>query len=348
MPLNAEQYNEEATADTIRHYALGIGDDNPLWLDDDYARTTPFGCRIAPPTFVYSVFDANAIRGLPEGILPMHITAELDFHTPIRIKDAINAETRIVSVDERHSARAGLMAVQTAESTYRNQHGTLVAVARQMLAAVANSGIGAYTPRPQHTYTDDELEAIRRDVLAEARRGAEPRHWEDVNEGDTIPAVVKGPIDVISQICYYAGAVGSAALDRGVEIRWKGQEEMRRKADPRSVLDPWRLDAIPGTGHRKDDPMQTAPPHDNGNQRTAWCAHLLTNWAGDSGTLRSLRVEIRRPTVYGDTLWIRGTVIARRDDGGEGVVDVDITGTNQLGEETTRGRAVVALPRRAG
>ena len=33
----------EATRDAIRHYAHGIGDDNPLWCDPEYAAGTRFG-----------------------------------------------------------------------------------------------------------------------------------------------------------------------------------------------------------------------------------------------------------------------------------------------------------------
>ena len=35
-----EPWNYEATRDAIRHYAHGIGDDNPLWCDPAYAKTT--------------------------------------------------------------------------------------------------------------------------------------------------------------------------------------------------------------------------------------------------------------------------------------------------------------------
>ena len=33
-----EPWNYEATRDGIRHYAHGIGDDNPLWCDPAYAE----------------------------------------------------------------------------------------------------------------------------------------------------------------------------------------------------------------------------------------------------------------------------------------------------------------------
>jgi len=38
--------------DAIRHFAMGLGDDNPLWHDRDYAASTKWGGLIAPPTFL--------------------------------------------------------------------------------------------------------------------------------------------------------------------------------------------------------------------------------------------------------------------------------------------------------
>ena len=45
-----EPWCYEATRDNIRHYAHGIGDDNPLWCDPDYARNGPYGELVAPPS----------------------------------------------------------------------------------------------------------------------------------------------------------------------------------------------------------------------------------------------------------------------------------------------------------
>ena len=48
-----EPWCHEATRDGIRHYAHGIGDDNPLWCDPDYAAGTRWGGIVAPPsTFI--------------------------------------------------------------------------------------------------------------------------------------------------------------------------------------------------------------------------------------------------------------------------------------------------------
>ena len=44
-----EPWCYEATRDNIRHYAHGIGDDNPLWCDPEYGQATVWGGPIASP-----------------------------------------------------------------------------------------------------------------------------------------------------------------------------------------------------------------------------------------------------------------------------------------------------------
>ena len=46
------------TRDVIRRWAYAIGDGNPLWLDDDYAKKTRWGAILSPPTF-----PETAVRG---------------------------------------------------------------------------------------------------------------------------------------------------------------------------------------------------------------------------------------------------------------------------------------------
>ena len=49
-----EPWCHEATRDAIRHYAHGIGDDNPLWCDPDYAASTRWGGIVALPSFLFA------------------------------------------------------------------------------------------------------------------------------------------------------------------------------------------------------------------------------------------------------------------------------------------------------
>ena len=85
-----EQWNHEASRDVVRHYAWGIGDDNPLWSDTDYAAGTRWGRIIAPPTFCYGIFDAVIAPGLPD-IQWIYSGADWQFHRPIRRDEPIRA-----------------------------------------------------------------------------------------------------------------------------------------------------------------------------------------------------------------------------------------------------------------
>src|SRR5688500_20262309 len=63
----AEPWCYEATRDNIRHYAHGIGDDNPLWCDPEYAAKTRYGRIVAPPAFVFPLnrILSGYVGGLP-------------------------------------------------------------------------------------------------------------------------------------------------------------------------------------------------------------------------------------------------------------------------------------------
>ncbi len=62
-----EPWCYEATRDNIRHFAHGIGDDNPLWCDPDYAASAGFGGVVAPPSFLFacSRILSGYVGGLP-------------------------------------------------------------------------------------------------------------------------------------------------------------------------------------------------------------------------------------------------------------------------------------------
>src|SRR5215475_2636435 len=79
-----EPWCYEATRDNIRHYAHGIGDDNPLWCDPAYAADGPYGEIVAPPSFVFALnrILSGYVGGLP-GIHAMWAGADLNWHRPI-------------------------------------------------------------------------------------------------------------------------------------------------------------------------------------------------------------------------------------------------------------------------
>jgi len=84
-------FNEWVNTDSLRHYADGIGDSNPLWRDEEYAKKTAWGGLIAPPNFYYSVFPTWVLQGLP-GIHAFHSGNDWTFYKPARLGDRIVPE----------------------------------------------------------------------------------------------------------------------------------------------------------------------------------------------------------------------------------------------------------------
>lgn len=344
------QWNEEASTDSIRHYAWGIGDENPLWLSDSYAQTTRYGTRIAPPTFLYSVCDAEVAMGMSEGIQAIHLGADLDFRRPIRLGERVRARAFVEDVRERVGRRSGRLVEQVGRTDYFVGE-ELVGIVRNTIVCVARSSDGQrmHEPRDPHVYTDEEKEQIRAAILAEEIRGQRTRFAETVSIGDVVPQVVKGPLDLITMTAYYAGAIGTAGY-RGVETRVRQQERVRN-GDPSAPtnLGPEHFlsEPFPSLGHQ-DAAMAHAigmpGAYDNGNQRVSWMAHCVTNWMGDDADLVSLSVRIKQPGVFGDTQWIGGGVTRVFHDEIHGAcAEVTVKAINQLGVETTSAVAVVSL-----
>ncbi len=344
------QWNEEASTDSIRHYAWGIGDENPLWLSDSYAQATRYGTRIAPPTFLYSVCDAEVAMGMSEGIQAIHLGADLDFRRPIRLGERVRARAFVEDVRERVGRRSGRLVEQVGRTDYFVGE-ELVGIVRNTIVCVARSSEGQrmHERRDPHVYTDEEKDQIRAAILAEEIRGQRTRFAETVSVGDVLPQVVKGPLDLITMTAYYAGAIGTAGY-RGVETRVRQQERVR-KGDPSAPtnLGPEHFlsEPFPSLGHQ-DASMAHAigmpGAYDNGNQRVSWMAHCVTNWMGDDADLVSLSVRIKQPGVFGDTQWIGGEVTRTFSDENLGAcAEVTVKALNQLGVETTSAVAVVSL-----
>jgi len=67
---------------------------------------------------------------------------------------------------------------------------------------------------------------------------------------------------------------------------------------------------------------------------------------GDDAWLFKMDCEHRRFNFIGDTTWLSGEVVDKRQEDGRNEVHLDIRCTNQRGVVTSPGRAVVLLPTR--
>jgi hypothetical protein len=193
-------------------------------------------------------------------------------------------------------------------------------------------------------YTDDQIAAIEAQYAAERARGADPRWWEDVAEGDVVGPLVKGPLTVTDIVCWHVGMgmglYGVGALRLAARNRRRVPRFFRR--DDLNVPDVMqRVHWDPGFARLSGNPTT----FDYGRMRETWLVHLCTDWMGDDAWLWKLDCEFRKFNYVGDTQWLSGTVARRYlAEGGRPAVDVELVAENQRGEVTTSGHATILLP----
>jgi len=334
----------EATRDGIRHFAMGIGDENPLWLDENYASKSHFGGLTAPP-FILLAMNKTAwgARGL-RGIHSMFSGSYFEWKRPIKLGDRITSKTILKDIEIKSSQFAGRAIKQIREATFRDAAGEVVAIARPYSFRIERdtaSAKGKYDKLVLGTYTPEQYASITADYDKEVRRGDTPRYWEDVTIGEDMPHVVKGPLTITDIIVFLLGFGGQWLRAHGDAARWYGRHPKGGILNKFGAFEP------PETVHWDDELARRVgvpAAYDYGPQRMAWLGHLMTNWMGDHGFLRSMDAQVRRFNLVGDTTWCRGKIVDKREEDGHKIVVCEIWCEDQRGDITAKGIAKVELP----
>ncbi len=344
-----EPWCHEASRDAIRHYAHGIGDDNPLWCDPAYAAGTKWGGLLAPPSFLFacSRIVSGYVGGL-SGVHAMWAGADWTWHRPVWRNDEITTEAWLKDVIEHETRFAGRSVQQVYHVDFSNQRGELVAAADSWcfrtdrdLAREAGTKYSAVKARAPKRYSQAELDETSRLYAAEAIRGALPRYWDDVRENERLPTMAKGPMTVTGFIAYAQGWGG--LYIRANKLAW--QQVQRHPG--LGIPNRFGIPDCPERVHWEPEfaAMVGVPgAYDYGPERCSWLSHHVTNWMGDDAFLRRAHCKIRRHNPEGDTLRIDGTVVAKRVEDGRHLVEIEQEARNQDDEVSAVGGAVVELP----
>ena len=347
----------EISADSIRTFGMGLGERNPLYLDPDYGHSTHYGNMIAFPMYLWTIRSTTAANmgGLP-GVHTFYGGSEWEYYQPIRPGDVISASYRPYSVVEKPtSSYAGHVVIQSAQTLYVNGTGQAMAKGRAWSVrterrAARERDVYKGTEKPR--YSDEDLQEIWDAYDREQIRGAEPRHWEDVVEGEVLPPLVRGPLRVVD-IIFGAGRfdtfnMGAGGSPGGSHYhRWQSFKKHAAFAEP----DPETgVPDHPHRGHWEDTMAKIiALPgiYDLGPQRGSWLAQIVTNWMGDHGFLRKYYNELRRFNIEGDTTWVEGKVTRKWIEDGRRMVECETRCNNQRGDTTGTARLEVELPSRS-
>jgi acyl dehydratase len=341
--------NEVASAASIRRFADGIGDSNPLWRNEEYAKKTRYGSIVAPPSWVRSV--CSGVQSGWRGLGGFHAGSEDQFLKPILLNDRITPESIYLGFE-------GPMASKFAEKTikdftgmrYYNQRGELVATSKGWVFRFERKKAqekGKYhNIQLPHPWTKEELEKIEAQELEEEIRGSIPRYWEDITVGEAMKPLVQGPIGITDMIAYIAGgAIPLKFQAHGVALREYRKHPAFCFRDPvTSALEP-----IFAVHYNKAAANLQGLPYcyDVGVQRQCWMTRYLTNWIGDEGWIKQLISEFRSFVYISDVVWFNGKVTRKyKDENEEYCVDLETRITNQRNETVMPSKATVIVPSR--
>ena len=341
-------YLQDATPDTLRNFCNGIGDLNPLYRDVEYGRQSRYSSMLGHPMFPYAFgWPGRSCWGLP-GVHGFFVGNDWEFFRNVRPGDRISGVERVVGVEEKFGEFSGRLVIQYVETSYFNQRDELVVrvlgwTTRHERRAARDKG--KYAEIQAYDYRVEELEAIDAAVLSERERirGAQTRYFEDVEIGEALPDVVRGPLSLMDTMGFLVGC--GRGHTHGVLLGAAARHPSHYFRNPEAGGGI----EYTGIGHHRDSvAKQVGVPatYDYGPQRTAWMCSLVSNWIGDAGFVKRVRVDLRRFNLVGDTTWCKGRVTRKYEVDGQKLVDLEIWADNQRGETTTKGVASVVLPSR--
>ncbi|MFH0789873.1 MAG: MaoC family dehydratase N-terminal domain-containing protein [Pseudomonadota bacterium] len=349
--IRPQQGHEVATKDAIRHFANGLGDPNPLWRDEEYAKNSIHGELIAPPFFLNAISEGQAIVGLP-GLTATFVGSEWEWFKLIRVNDRFSVTNQLLDLKDLGSGQGRGRFLQSGLLSYTNQRDELVGRCtwRLMRTETKPGLIAREEPKKERAekrlqgYSEEDLAAIYAAIEAEEIRGGNPRTFEEVNPGEILQPVVKGPLSISDMVAWAIGT-GWHRIELAHGMKWR-----YLKANPGlSYIDPDTGAPEPiANSHFLPSAakilMGSSLPIDLGFQRVCWLGHVVTNWMSDYGFLKKLEARLKGLVQFGDTTWCQGKVTQKTMEGKEYLVELELFCNNQHGEITATGKAVVALP----
>lgn len=354
-----DQYSHAA----INRYLATVGDDNPLFWDDAYAAKTRWGGVIAPPRMlikptedtpgnVTEPIDETRVTFMGEdvlqGVFAMVSGCRIVFEQPVRLGDTLRNRQGPHGVVERQSRMAGRSLELINKVEFVNQRDELVATAYESVIRMERGAARdsrKYLDIPPAKYTAEEMEKFWEHLVHEydERRGGEARYWEDAEVGEPLLTLAKGPL-TISDIAAYFIALGYMFWSNRVKHFRLQADPAKRLINPETnIEDEWASAHWDEYFARQSGIPR---PYDEGPMRYDNMAHLVTDWMGDDGVLKELSVSLRAPVLLGDISWCTGKVVGKRVEGDSHLTDLELWITNQRGDRSTIGSAIVELPSR--
>jgi acyl dehydratase len=342
------------TRDNIWHFAMGLGDDNPLWNDPEYAARTSWGGVVAPPTYLYCCTTGGPPPGVKDsvdtddilpGVLGLWASDHWQWFAPTREGMTLTATASLHALDVEDNQR-GKRVIQVDRHTFYG-NGELLAICDKTIMrfeksdSLKHSRMTEYMA-PHYTAVDRAAIAAQYEAEYRQRRGSNTRRGRDISVGDSIGRIVKGPLTLTNVVGWLLGWGSFMCQAHRMQYSYVREHPGAALFDEAAGIE----DVIEAPHLNSALARTTGMPaaYDFGGQRISWLAHLLTDWCGDDGRLTDMTAKLIRPNYLGDTTWIEGKVTGKSIIEEGCLVQCELTATNQRGEVTAAGQASIALP----
>lgn len=338
-----------ATEDAIRQFCDAIGDFNPLYRSRDYVKNTAYGGLIAPPQFLGAIAPFSGIAKATED-LNFHV-ARVDAGVQVEWFELIREDDRFTvfeypkAVKDITRPNTALQFLITGNRIYKNQRSEVVADVEitgiMVVLKEPSRDAGQIGKQPKwRRFSEEEVEDWFERAQREEIRGAEPRFWEDVMEGDAIPPTHH--VFTMAEAVAYSAAMGKSSSWRTQMAN--SRRTWKKAVDPESGLPDfthWHL--TDAAAQRLGMPRMNCL----GMQMRAWLGRMIGNWMGDDGFITKMGDQLRG-VLYRESLALcKGKVVKKYIAGGEHLVDLAVTVEDHDGRFIIpEGTATVVLPSR--
>lgn len=359
-------WNTSLNADAVRRWSECMGDLNPLYNNDDYARATCWGATVAPPGFEWSMgIDRNPLmedaflkdtsRAL-RGVQLFHSGAEYIYFRPLTEGVKIYKSEVVGSVDEKVSQFGGRSVIvdnvtnwwDDEDRTYVTSHRWFVHTERK---PVEKDDETLETSKQKKVvelgnYSEEDLARIESAYDAEYIRGGDTLFYEDVEIGAALPTMVKGPLTVTDMINFHMGAGWTTYGNPPYRMAYENRKKLRGFYS-KNEFGAWDTVQRVHWDIELARKIGVQSSYDIGPMRFVWVCNYLTNFGGDDSFVHRIRYELRNFNFMGDTSWLHGSITGKRIDPELGpMVELEIRSINQRGEVNITAAATILVASR--
>jgi hypothetical protein len=303
----------------VWQWCCAMGDNNPLYLDDEYRASAGYDRVVAPPAMMqmwtmrdindryapgstdappYRVFDILTEQGYPRNVA---VSYDITFHHLLLEGDRVHHYHSISAVSDLKKTALGEGFFVTQHAQFLDQDERLFAEAFITYFQYRTADNDASAPEPAAPSPVELPEQRWQTTFSDVRFG-------ELEEGQALP-------ELVIPITHRLVVGGALATQDFVDVHHNAPAA--RAAGMPDIF----MNILTTSG---------------------LCARYLSDWAGPASRLRKLRFKLMAPNTPGDTMVMQGRIQTLDDSGERPLVSVDFAGRNGRGVHVA-GQAELAV-----